>query len=159
MVSVTKLMSGCRIASSTTRSYHPFTAISSFSGSTALLAEDQEVQKEEARARGDEHRGELRNISGQLRGESRIESQEQVGDDPEHTAGDRGVQHPLQGEQAHLLRVVTGVSPEGPQGVPQVAVHVRKGQRQQVEEHEKLRFARGIEEEQEVDGSQVDHGV
>jgi hypothetical protein len=65
----------------------------------------------------------------------------------------------LQREQAHLPRVVTGVVPEGPQGVPQVAVGVCQGKRQQVVEDEKPRFARGIDEEQEVDGPQVDQGV
>ena len=51
-----------------------------------LLVEDQIVQEEKARAGGDEHGGELRDVAGQLRGQRRVESKQKVGDDPESTA-------------------------------------------------------------------------
>ena len=121
-------------------------------------SEDEESQEEEAHGRGD-HRGYgLGRVAAEPRGEVGV-GPEPVRRQPQQRAAHRDVEQTLRGEQAHLFAVVTGLLPEGPHRIPQVAVGVGEDQRRHVVEDEQLGAARGGEEQEEVERADVHEHV
>src|SRR5215208_5905025 len=114
-----------------------------------LAREDQEMEQQKACGRADQHGADLGYVASDQRREVRV-GDEPARYQPKHQAAYHYAQRRLYAERSYLLHVVAGVVSEGPERIPQVAVRIRQGQGQEVEQHEYLWAAGGVDQQQQV---------